>query len=217
VTLCVLDGWGWREARDGNAVRLAGPAAFDALWAASPHALLTTHGPDVGLPPGQFGNSEVGHLNLGAGRVVMQDLPRIDAALADGSLAAGPAWRGFTARARAGSRRVHLLGLVSPGGVHAHQDQIAALARLLAEAGLEVRLHAWSDGRDTPPRSAAAHLARLEAAVADLPGVRPASLCGGVSRPSLQACRRAPRRGCRRRAPRRCAAGPASPRGRRRD
>jgi 2,3-bisphosphoglycerate-independent phosphoglycerate mutase len=123
-----------------------------------------------------MGNSEVGHTNLGAGRVVMQDLPRIDQAVADGSLAREPALSSFLDRVRAAGGRIHLMGLLSPGGVHSHQDHIAALARAAAARGAEVVVHAFLDGRDTPPRSAAGFLARFAAALP--PGARIGSLCG---------------------------------------
>jgi 2,3-bisphosphoglycerate-independent phosphoglycerate mutase len=164
VMLVILDGWGWREDPADNAVLQARTPNFDRLWA-GPHAFLRTSGPDVGLPDGQMGNSEVGHLNIGAGRVVMQDLPRIGAAIADGSLAASPELKGFVARLRESGGTCHLMGLVSPGGVHSHQDHAVALARLLVEAGIRTVLHAWTDGRDTPPRSGAEDLARLHAAL----------------------------------------------------
>ena len=178
VMLVVLDGWGWREESADNAVRQARTPCFDALWAAGPHAFLRTSGLDVGLPEGQMGNSEVGHLNLGAGRVVMQDLPRIDAAVADGSIARAPALTDLIARLQASGGTCHLLGLVSPGGVHSHQRHAAALARVLSRAGIPVAIHALTDGRDTPPRAAPGYLRELLDAVADLPGVRVATVIG---------------------------------------
>ncbi len=165
VMLMILDGWGWREEAENNAVRLAHTPHFDRLWAASPHAFLKTSGLDVGLPPGQMGNSEVGHLNLGAGRVVMQDLPRINQAIADGSLRQALAGSGLVDALKASGGACHLLGLVSPGGVHAHQDHAAALAHLLVEQGIPVRVHIFTDGRDTPPRSAAAYVRAFVAAL----------------------------------------------------
>jgi 2,3-bisphosphoglycerate-independent phosphoglycerate mutase len=176
--LVVLDGWGWREEVADNAVRQAHTPVFDALWASGPHAFLRTSGPDVGLPDGQMGNSEVGHLNLGAGRVVMQDLPRIDAAVADGSIATLPALVGLVEALKASGGTCHLLGLVSPGGVHSHQKHAAALVRVLAEAGVPVAIHAFTDGRDTPPDAATGYLATLEADIAGLPGVRIATVTG---------------------------------------
>jgi 2,3-bisphosphoglycerate-independent phosphoglycerate mutase len=178
VMLVVLDGWGWREASEDNAVRLARTPNFDRLWAAGPRAFLHTSGQDVGLPGGQMGNSEVGHLNLGAGRVVMQDLPRIDTAVADGSLARLPALVGLIAALRASGGTCHLMGLLSPGGVHSHQRHAAALARVLAAAGVPVALHLFTDGRDTPPRAAPEYLRAFMAEIAGLPGVRIATLTG---------------------------------------
>jgi 2,3-bisphosphoglycerate-independent phosphoglycerate mutase len=174
--LAILDGFGWREPAPDNAVTLAATPCFSALWDAGPRALLATSGADVGLPDGQMGNSEVGHLNLGAGRVVMQDLPRIDAAVADGSIATLPALESLIAALRASGGTCHLMGLASPGGVHSHQDHAAALARALADAGIPVAVHAWTDGRDTAPRMADAFLADL---IDDLPqGVAIATVSG---------------------------------------
>ena len=174
--LMILDGWGWREDRRDNAVRQARTPHYDRLWAAGAHAFLRTSGADVGLPDGQMGNSEVGHLNIGAGRVVMQELPRITGAIADGSLAQAPALRGLVDALRRSGGACHLLGLVSDGGVHAHQDHAAALARILAAEGIPVRVHAFTDGRDTPPRSAAGFVAALEAALPE--GAQVATVCG---------------------------------------
>ena len=165
VMLAILDGWGWREDPTDNAAQQACTPAFDELWASCPHAFLRTSGLDVGLPDGQMGNSEVGHLNIGAGRVVMQDLPRIDEAVADGSLRDAPALRRLVEALKRTDGACHLMGLVSLGGVHSHQDQAAALALLLTEAGAPAYIHAFADGRDTPPRSAAEHLQRLTGAL----------------------------------------------------
>jgi 2,3-bisphosphoglycerate-independent phosphoglycerate mutase len=167
VMLVILDGFGWREDSADNAVRLADTPVFDGLWAGCPRAFLRTSGADVGLPDGQMGNSEVGHLNIGAGRVVLQDLPRINRAVADGSLADAPALRDLIAALRSSGGTCHLIGLVSPGGVHAHQDHAAALARILADAQVPAVLHAIMDGRDTPPRSGAEDLAKLRAELPD--------------------------------------------------
>jgi 2,3-bisphosphoglycerate-independent phosphoglycerate mutase len=165
VMLMVLDGWGWREDAADNAVRQARTPAFDRLWASCPHALLRTSGGDVGLPDGQMGNSEVGHLNIGAGRIVKQTLQRITDAIADHEIDAAPALATLIERLRASGGTCHLMGLVSPGGVHSHQNHAAALARLLAQAGIPTRVHAFTDGRDTPPRSADEDLRRLAAAL----------------------------------------------------
>ena len=178
VMLVILDGWGWRDDPADNAVRQAHTPTFDDLWANGPHAFLHTSGHDVGLPDGQMGNSEVGHLNLGAGRVVMQDLPRIDAAGADGSIATLPALTDLIDRLKASGGTCHLLGLVSDGGVHSHQKQAAALAKVLAGAGIPVALHAFTDGRDTAPRAAPEFLGTLLADIAGLPGVRIATVTG---------------------------------------
>ena len=124
VVLCVLDGWGYRAPTPDNAIARAKTPVWDGLLARHPHGLLEASNGDVGLPEGQMGNSEVGHMNLGAGRVVMQDLPRIDRAVDDGSLAANPALREAIAKVRARGGRMHLCGLMSPGGVHSHQRQI---------------------------------------------------------------------------------------------
>lgn len=176
VMLVILDGWGWREASADNAVRLGQTPHFDRLWATSPHALLQASGEDVGLPAGQMGNSEVGHLNIGAGRVVMQELPRIDAAIRDGALAGNPALTALIAALRASGGTCHLLGLVSPGGVHAHDRHALALARLLTSADIPVMVHAITDGRDMPPQSAAGILAAFRAALPE--GAKIATVSG---------------------------------------
>ena len=165
VMLVVLDGWGWREETADNAVRLARTPSFERLWSTCPHAFLDTSGRDVGLPPGQMGNSEVGHLNIGAGRLVMQDLPRIGDAIANGEISQAPALRTLIERLRQSSGTCHLMGLVSPGGVHSHQDHAAALAQILVAANVPTVVHAFTDGRDTPPRSAGDDIARLTAAL----------------------------------------------------
>jgi 2,3-bisphosphoglycerate-independent phosphoglycerate mutase len=164
VMLVVLDGWGWREESADNAVRQAKTPAFDRLWA-GPHAFLRTDGREVGLPPGQMGNSEVGHLNIGAGRVVMQDLPRIGDAIASGEIKKAPALTGLIAALKKSGGTCHLLGLVSPGGVHSHQDHGVALAQILTDAGIATVAHAITDGRDTPPQSAGEDLKRFTAAL----------------------------------------------------
>jgi 2,3-bisphosphoglycerate-independent phosphoglycerate mutase len=165
VLLMVLDGWGWRDEDADNAVRQARTPSFDRLWATCPHSFLHTSGKDVGLPPGQMGNSEVGHLNIGAGRLVMQDLPRISDAIADGEIDKAPALGNLIESLRRSGGTCHLMGLVSPGGVHSHQDHAAALAKILLQAGVPTAVHAFTDGRDTPPRSAGEDIARLTAAL----------------------------------------------------
>ena len=165
VMLVVLDGWGWREETADNAIRQARTPTFDRLWAHEPHAFLRTDGREVGLPDGQMGNSEVGHLNIGAGRVVMQDLPRIGAAIASGEIKKAPALTGLIDTLKSNGGTCHLLGLVSPGGVHSHQDHAVALAKILTDAGVKTLVHAITDGRDTPPQSAGEDLKRLTAAL----------------------------------------------------
>jgi 2,3-bisphosphoglycerate-independent phosphoglycerate mutase len=159
VCLVVLDGWGLAPEGPGNAVALAGTPVFDRLWAAGPRTTLTAQGESVGLPAGQMGNSEVGHLNLGAGAIVPQDLARIDAAVEDGSLADNETLRD----ALRGAPRVHLLGLVSDGGVHASDRHVRALIELAGEWGIEdLVIHAFTDGRDTSPHGGADYLAEVE-------------------------------------------------------
>src|SRR3954471_4388721 len=165
VMLVVLDGWGWREETADNAVRQANTPTFNRLWASGPHAFLRTDGREVGLPPGQMGNSEVGHLNIGAGRVVMQDLPRIGDAVASGELATQPVLQEFIAQLKRSGGRCHLMGLVSPGGVHSHQDHAVGVAKILSGAGVPTCVHVWTDGRDTPPQSAGEDVARFVAAL----------------------------------------------------
>jgi 2,3-bisphosphoglycerate-independent phosphoglycerate mutase len=159
VTLVILDGWGLAPDGPGNAVSLASTPVFDALWERWPHTTLTACGPAVGLPEGQMGNSEVGHLNLGAGAIVKQDLTRIDEAVANGELGSNEAIRA----AFEGFERVHLIGLVSDGGVHSSERHLRALLDLGVQLGVEdLVVHAFTDGRDTLPQSGAEHLAELE-------------------------------------------------------
>jgi 2,3-bisphosphoglycerate-independent phosphoglycerate mutase len=165
VVLCILDGWGLSPSREANAVALGRTPNFDRIWERCPHATLAAHGPDVGLPEGQMGNSEVGHMNIGAGRVVWMDLPRIDNAIADGGFAANAELGRLVAALKASGGVAHVAGLASPGGVHAHQRHIAAAAAALAGAGVPVAVHAFLDGRDVPPQSAAGQVAELEAAL----------------------------------------------------
>lgn len=176
VVLCIMDGWGHRTEIKNNAVALARTPVFDALMATAPHSLLSASGPDVGLPPGQVGNSEVGHMNIGAGRVVMQDLPKLNAATADGSLAAHPDILAMAEALRITGGTAHVVGLLSPGGVHTHQDHFIAVLNGLASAGIPVALHGFTDGRDTLPCAAKTD---LPAFLAKLPeNTRMASLTG---------------------------------------
>lgn len=162
VMLVILDGWGCSPTQADNAVKLANTPHFDRLWQANPHAQLSTSGLDVGLPVGQMGNSEVGHLNIGAGRVVMQDLPRIGAAIADRTLGSLPEFEALIAALKASGGTCHLMGLLSPGGVHSHQDHALALARALVEAGVPTIAHVFMDGRDTPPRAGGGYLQQFQ-------------------------------------------------------
>ncbi len=165
VMLVILDGWGWREEKADNAVRQARTPTVDRLWSEGPHNFLHPSGLDVGLPDGQMGNSEVGHLNIGAGRVVMQDLPRISQAVRSGEIAKAPALVEFIAHMKKSGGTCHLMGLVSPGGVHSHQDHLVALAKILANAGVPAAVHVFTDGRDTPPRSGAEEIKTVQAAL----------------------------------------------------
>ncbi len=178
VVLCVLDGWGYREDEADNAVALADTPVFDRYWNASPRCFLHTDGENVGLPEGQFGNSEVGHMNLGAGRVVMQELPRIDQALSDGSLARNEVLQAAVERIRSASDRVHVLGLLSKGGVHAHQRHILAMIEILADAGLEIVVHPITDGRDTSPRSGKESIETLLQSIGESPKISVGTICG---------------------------------------
>src|SRR3546814_6898185 len=151
VVLCILDGWGHRVSCENNAICEAPTPNLDRLFKAMPHALVDASESEVGLPAGQMGNSEVGHMNLGAGRVVMQDLPRIDAAIADGSFARNPALQDAIAKLKQTGGTAHVMGLISPAGVHSHQDQLAVLSEVLAEAGRPVAAPALLYARETPP------------------------------------------------------------------
>ncbi|MEO8558765.1 MAG: 2,3-bisphosphoglycerate-independent phosphoglycerate mutase [Rhodospirillales bacterium] len=167
AVLCILDGWGHRDgSSDDNAIARARTPNIHRLEQQGPVALIDASEHYVGLPDGQMGNSEVGHMNIGAGRVVMQDLPRIDTAIADGSLARNPELVKFIAALKASRGACHLMGLLSPGGVHSHQRHLAALAHIVAEAGIEVRVHGFLDGRDTPPSSARDYVGKFVTASA---------------------------------------------------
>ncbi len=178
VVLCILDGWGNAAAGPANAISQTATPNYDRLLANCPVSELLTSADDVGLPDGQMGNSEVGHQNLGAGRVLLQDLSKIDAAVADGSLASRPALVAFINKLKKSGGACHLLGLLSPGGVHAHQAHMAALAKIITEAGIEVKIHAFLDGRDTPPKSAEEYMSAFEAALSALPGAALATVTG---------------------------------------
>ena len=179
TVLIILDGWGHREETQDNAIANGSTPVWDRLWQEAPHTLVSGSGLDVGLPAGQMGNSEVGHMSIGAGRVIYQNITRIDKAIEDGSFDENPAYTEAIDRAVAAGGAVHLFGLLSPGGVHSHEEQIFAAARLAARRGAQrVFLHAFLDGRDTPPRSAAASLESAQALFAELGCGRVASITG---------------------------------------
>ena len=178
TALIILDGWGIGQPDANNAVHVASTPCFDGLMQQHPNATLTTHGEAVGLPEGQMGNSEVGHLNIGAGRIVYQDLLRIDRAVADGSIATEPVLQEALAAAKEEGRRLHFMGLVSRGGVHSQQDHLHALLRIAADADVpDVVVHAFTDGRDTAPKLGAGYLEELEAVCAET-GAGLATVCG---------------------------------------
>lgn len=165
VVLCILDGWGKRAETDANAPALANTPTFDAILANCPSGELWTHGPDVGLPSGQMGNSEVGHTNIGAGRVVAMDLGQIDLSIEDGSFAKTDALVAFIAKLKETGGRAHIMGVVSDGGVHGHIAHIIAAVNAIHDAGVPVVLHAITDGRDVAPKSADTYMADLIAAL----------------------------------------------------
>ena len=155
VLLLILDGFGYREDPDYNAIAHARKPNWDRLWRDYPHTLIQASELSVGLPHAQMGNSEVGHLNIGAGRVIYQELTRVDVAIKDGSFYTNPVFTQAVAQAKQRGTALHIMGLVSPGGVHSHEVHIHAMLELAARAGLnKVFIHAFLDGRDTPPRSA---------------------------------------------------------------
>ncbi len=163
VVLLILDGWGHREDPTDNALAMAELPNWRRLWANCPHTLVHTEGRHVGLPDGQMGNSEVGHMNLGAGRIVYQDLTRIDAAIEDGSFFANDELRAACAAVRESGGTLHLMGLLSPGGVHSHERHLFAMLELAVRMQVpEVAVHAFLDGRDMPPKSAGPSLAALQ-------------------------------------------------------
>jgi 2,3-bisphosphoglycerate-independent phosphoglycerate mutase len=181
VALVILDGWGLREPAADNAVTVANAPNWRHLWEEGgfPRARLTTHGPAVGLPPGQMGNSEVGHTNLGAGRVVRQSLQRISHAIETGEFATNPVFLGLMRSVRQRGATLHLLGLIGPGGVHAVDEHLEALCRMArAEALPRVCIHVFLDGRDTPPSSARDHFVGLFGERGERDGCRVATVCG---------------------------------------
>ena len=179
LVLMILDGWGHREETEYNAIRQGNTPCWDEMWANDPHILIETSGEAVGLPAGQMGNSEVGHMNMGAGRIVYQDFTRIAAAIRDGSFRENPAICGAIDKARGNGGTVHVMGLLSPGGVHSHEDQFFETIRLAAARGAPaIAVHAFLDGRDTPPRSARASIEQMQELVDELPATRISTLSG---------------------------------------
>ncbi|WP_313130327.1 2,3-bisphosphoglycerate-independent phosphoglycerate mutase [Pseudescherichia vulneris] len=179
MVLVILDGYGYREDQQDNAIFNAKTPVMDALWAKRPHTLVDASGLEVGLPDRQMGNSEVGHVNLGAGRIVYQDLTRLDVEIKERTFFSNPALAGAVDNAVAQGKAVHIMGLLSAGGVHSHEDHILAMVELAAARGAEkIYLHAFLDGRDTPPRSAESSLKRFEEKFAELGKGRVATIIG---------------------------------------
>ena len=179
VVLCILDGWGYRHDDDHNAIRAAETPVMDALWHAYPHTLIEASGADVGLPDDQMGNSEVGHLTIGAGRIIRQELVRITQAVRDGSLNDNPELNALADRLRASGNTLHLIGLCSDGGVHSHIDHLGGLLHWAKARGLtDVCVHVITDGRDTPTQSAPGFVATVEEQIAAAGVGRISTLCG---------------------------------------
>jgi len=177
--LVILDGWGYREHSDYNAIYAANSPNWDALWADRAHTLIDTSGKSAGLPAGQMGNSEVGHMNLGAGRIVYQSLTRIDKEIEEGRFFKNPALVGAIDKASKADSAVHVFGLISPGGIHSHENQILAMLKLALDKGAsKVYLHAFLDGRDTPPRSALPSLIKADNFLQASGKGRIATICG---------------------------------------
>ncbi len=179
LLLLILDGWGAREAAPDNAISVAPTPNWDRILQQSPHTILATSGEAVGLPAGQMGNSEVGHMNIGAGRVVFQDLVKVSHALQQGDLKQHAELQRMITDCVAAGKRIHLMGLLSPGGVHSHEQHLLALLPLLQSMGAEqIAVHAFLDGRDTPPQSARQSLEKLQTSLAGQPRIQLASICG---------------------------------------
>ncbi len=169
LILCILDGWGYRPEKEYNAIETANTAVWHKMLADFPHTLLHTSGLSVGLPDGQMGNSEVGHTNIGAGRVVLQDLPKISLSLQEGTFAKQQNFVHFVNKVKAANGTCHLLGMLSDGGVHSHFDHLIGVVHLLCKEGLKVAIHLFLDGRDTPPDSGLGYVLRFQEKLADYP------------------------------------------------
>lgn len=178
VVLCILDGWGISPSNNNNGIAAAKTPCWTAMGKRYPHSELQASELYVGLPDGQMGNSEVGHMTIGSGRVIMQDLPRIDMAIEHQKIPLLAGFKNFVTQSLKATKVVHLMGLLSPGGVHSHQDHLIYFAKTLASQGLEVKIHAFLDGRDTPPKSAYDYLKNLLTTIQDHPTITLASFCG---------------------------------------
>ena len=169
IALIILDGWGYREDTRNNAIASAKKPFWDYMWKAYPHCILKASGEAVGLPEGQMGNSEVGHMTIGAGKPVDTDIVRIDKAIQDGSFDTNPEFLTLFEHVKKYGSTLHVQGLVSPGGVHSHQDHLYAFLRLAEKNSIpKVAIHVFTDGRDTPPQSASEYLRKLEAVITEL-------------------------------------------------
>jgi 2,3-bisphosphoglycerate-independent phosphoglycerate mutase len=178
VVLCILDGFGYREDLKNNAIKMANTPNINAIFAKYPNTLISTSGEDVGLPSGQMGNSEVGHMNIGAGRVVMQDLPKIEKSIKEDTLRKQPVIAKAIEILKDNGKTCHIGGLMSPGGVHSHSNHILALAKIFANEGIDVKIHAFLDGRDTPPASAVYFLNDFENDIENIYNISIATIGG---------------------------------------
>src|SRR5712671_5262177 len=179
IVLTVLDGWGYRAETKGNAIALARKPHYDRLIKDFPNTLIQTSGPSVGLPDGQMGNSEVGHLNIGAGRIVHMDSTRIELMIQNGEFFSNPVLLAAMKNARSGGRRLHLFGLLSDGGVHSHVNHLYALLKMAKQNGVDrVFVHAFMDGRDTLPTSGAGYIEQLQQKMRELGTGQVASVSG---------------------------------------
>ncbi len=179
LVLMILDGWGYREETDHNAIAAADTPNWDRLWAEGSHTLIDTSGESVGLPAGQMGNSEVGHMNIGAGRIVYQDFTRITKAIETGEFQHNPVLCEAIDAARSNGATVHIMGLLSPGGVHSHEEHLFATVALARQRGASaIRVHAFLDGRDTPPQSAGPSIEKLEQLLDTIPNAAVGVICG---------------------------------------